>query len=296
MNEGEVKQQVRQFYDQVGWQQVEDGNYQNARYEDLRPVSAEYIHRCHLRVNRYLPDQGRFLLDAGSGPVQYPEYLTYSQHYDYRVCVDLSIVALREARKRLGERGLFVVADVSHLPFKNEAFDGAVTLHTFHHLPIEDTRRAYYDLFRVLAKGSRAVVVNGWTDSSLMAFFYGLVQLSEWLGAQYLALKGKKPPEKMKKAAAGKKTTAAPAKDGEGTYIQKMDPDWLQRELGGKIPFSIFVWRSVSVYWLRALIHRQLCGKWILKVLFWLEEKFPHYFGKIGQYPLIVIEKPASVE
>jgi hypothetical protein len=191
---------------------------------------------------------------------------------------------------------LFVVADVSHLPFKNEAFDGAVTLHTFHHLPIEDTRRAYYDLFRVLAKGSRAVVVNGWTDSSLMAFFYGLVQLSEWLGAQYLALKGKKPPEKMKKAAAGKKTTAAPAKDGEGTYIQKMDPDWLQRELGGKIPFSIFVWRSVSVYWLRALIHRQLCGKWILKVLFWLEEKFPHYFGKIGQYPLIVIEKPASVE
>ncbi len=130
----------------------------------------------------------------------------------------------------------------------------------------------------------------------MMAFFYGMVQLSEWLGAQYLALKGKKPPEKTKKVIAGKKTAAAPAKEGEGTYIQKMDPVWLQRELGGKISYSIFVWRSVSVYWLRALIHRQLGGKWILKILFWLEEKFPHYFGKIGQYPLIVINKPAVAE
>ncbi len=36
----EVKQQVRQFYDQVGWQEVSEGTYQNAHYEDLRPVSA----------------------------------------------------------------------------------------------------------------------------------------------------------------------------------------------------------------------------------------------------------------
>ena len=81
MSEGEVKQQVRQFYDQVGWQKVAGDQYQNARYEDLRPVSAEYIHRCHLRVGRHLAPAGRFLLDAGSGPVQYPEYLTYSQGY-----------------------------------------------------------------------------------------------------------------------------------------------------------------------------------------------------------------------
>ena len=73
MSEGEVKDQVRQFYNQVGWQQVEGGVYQNARYEDLRPVAREYIHRCHLRVNRHLKAEGRFLLDAGSGPVQYVE-------------------------------------------------------------------------------------------------------------------------------------------------------------------------------------------------------------------------------
>ena len=86
-----TQEQVRQFYDKVGWQVVEDGNYQNARYEDLRPVARDYVHRCHLRVNRFLNPTGKLILDAGSGPVQYPEYLTYSAGYDFRVCVDISI-------------------------------------------------------------------------------------------------------------------------------------------------------------------------------------------------------------
>jgi hypothetical protein len=66
----EIKRQVREFYDQVGWQEASDGFYQNASYEDLRPVAQEYIHNCHLRVLRHLNPTGRFLLDAGSGPIQ----------------------------------------------------------------------------------------------------------------------------------------------------------------------------------------------------------------------------------
>src|SRR5512135_2236984 len=138
----EIKQQVRQFYDQVGWQAESDGFYQNASYEDLRPVSHEYIHRCHLRVMRHLNPSGRYLLDAGSGPIQYPEYLEYSKGYQYRVCADISLVALQQARKRIGEHGLFVVCDVAHLPFKDHTFDGAVSLHTLHHLPAEQHVRA----------------------------------------------------------------------------------------------------------------------------------------------------------
>jgi hypothetical protein len=65
-----TKQQVREFYDQIGWSQVGDGLYQNARYEDLRPVSREYIHKCHMRVKRHL-HPGEILLTR-SGPVQCP--------------------------------------------------------------------------------------------------------------------------------------------------------------------------------------------------------------------------------
>src|SRR5512142_3148402 len=124
----DIKQQVRDFYNQVGWKEVGEGVYQNARYEDLRPVSREYIHNCHLRVGRHLARRGRFLLDAGSGPVQWPEYLTYSKDFDYRVCVDISITALRQARTTLGQRGLYVVADIANLPFAPDVFDGAVSM------------------------------------------------------------------------------------------------------------------------------------------------------------------------
>src|SRR6478672_9389691 len=109
-----IKQQVREFYDQIGWSQAGDGLYQNARYEDLRPVSHEYIHNCHLRVKRHLAPNGDILLDARSGPVQGREYLTYSENYRYRLRADISITALKEARARLGRKGLFGVADVSN--------------------------------------------------------------------------------------------------------------------------------------------------------------------------------------
>ena len=83
MSDIEIKQQVRKFYNQVGWKMESDGFYQNARYEDLRPVSSEYIEKCHLRVNRHLKKDGKFLLDAGSGPIQYPAYLTYMDGFQY---------------------------------------------------------------------------------------------------------------------------------------------------------------------------------------------------------------------
>ncbi len=286
MSDAEIKQQVRQFYDQIGWQTVSEGVYQNARYEDLRPVAREYIQHCHLRVGRHLNPSGRFLLDAGSGPVQYPEYLTYSQGYQYRVCLDISIVALKEARKRLGERGLYVVADVANLPFAPGAFGGIVSLHTLHHLPMQDQEKAYFDLYRVLAAGASGVVVNGWTDSALMRASQPLVRLMERVGT-WVARRGK-PVEKPAPVKAAAKPT--------GTYIHKQDAKWLRGLLGDKIPFDIRVWRSVNVRFLRAAIHSGLGGRYVLRLLFWLEERFPRWFGEKGQYPLIIIKRTEGKE
>jgi ubiquinone/menaquinone biosynthesis C-methylase UbiE len=287
MSDAEVKQQVRQFYDQVGWQLVGDNQYQNARYEDLRPVSQEYIHRCHLRVNRYLSPSGHLLLDAGSGPVQYQEYLTYSEKYDYRVCLDISIVALQEARKRLDGHGLYVVADVSRLPFKGGCFDGIVSLHTLHHLPAGDQKTAFLDLYRVLSAGKTGVVVNGWTHSPLMQSVGWMVTLFERLGKWISRLRGKALAAKTE--ASGEKVKKAA--DPTGTYIQKLDAVWLRQQIGGQIQYEVKVWRSVNVRFLRAVIHRITGGRLWLRLLYRLEEAFPRYFGEKGQYPLIVMEK-----
>ena len=81
----------------------------------------------------------------------------------------------------------------------------------------------------------------------------------------------------------------------KGTYVTKNTPARLKREIGAEIPVDILVWRSVSVRFLRALIHPRLGGRWFLRILYWLEEHFPHFFGENGQYPLIVLRKPYNV-
>ncbi len=284
MTEDSIKKDVRLFYDQVGWQKVSSGVYQNAEYEDLRPVSRAYIHKCHLRINRHLNPQGKYLLDAGSGPIQYPEYLTYSAGYQYRVCLDISIVALLDARKRVGAHGLCVVADVANLPFAEGVMDGVVSLHTLHHLTADDYLPAYHELKRVMKSSARAVVVNGWGDSALMnAFRRPILFMEKLTRRREVQLHGEKKEEK-----AGQ---PKPAAKPEGTFVHKLDAQGLRALLGADFPVEIRVWRSVSVRFLRAVIQPWLLGRLWLAILYGLEEIFPKYFGEKGQYPLITFSK-----
>jgi ubiquinone/menaquinone biosynthesis C-methylase UbiE len=278
-------QQVREFYDQIGWSQVGDGLYQNARYEDLRPVAQEYIHKCHLRVNRYLDPKGEFFLDAGSGPVQWREYLTYSKNYKYRLCADLSLTALKEARQRLGDKGLYVVMDIAHLPFKADAFDGLVSMHTIHHLPAQDHKKAYAELVRVLKPGRRAVVVNGWSNPPLMRYADRLANLFKRLFSRKTkawVVKQEVKPEAVE---------PAKAEEPVGTFVHKSNADWLREQLKDVTPIDIYCWRSVSTKFTRTYINEKAGGRGVLRFIYRLEELFPHFFGENGQYPIVSITK-----
>ena len=270
----ETKKQVREFYDEIGWRQEDDGNYQNARYEDLRPVSREYIHKTRLRVMNGLIPTGKLLLDAGSGPVQYDEYFEYSRGYEKRVCLDISIQALREARTRIGDHGLFVVGDLANLPFKAEAFDGAVSMHAIHHLALTEHPKAYAEIHRTLSRGRTAAIVNGWHDPFLSRMAEPLIGLMRRLSGK----SAKKKKEWLNED--------APA----GTFVQKMTPAWLKKEIGSRMTIEIKPWRSLSTRILRWFV-RPFGGKLFLKFVFWLEGAFPKFFAENGQYPLIVIKK-----
>jgi len=280
----EVKNQVREFYDQVGWQEASDGFYQNASYEDLRSVAHDYIHNCHMRVLRHLNPSGGLLLDAGSGPIQYPEYLEYSKGFQHRVCADISVVALQEARKRIGVHGFFVVCDVANLPFRTNTFDGMVSLHTIHHLPPDEHIRAYQELYRTLAPAGKGVIVNGWNNPPLTVFLNTWIALADRL---YAFLR-----PRSKVAGHGEDLSSSKNQTANrGTYIRKHNASWLQKEVGSLMPLKIWCWRSVSVRFLRTFIHERYAGKWLLKILYWKEEHFPLFLGKYGQFPLIVLSK-----
>jgi SAM-dependent methyltransferase len=285
VSEADVRREVQRFYDSVGWKRVGPDLFQNARYEDLRPVSQEYIQRCRRRVLRHLQPRGRYLLDAGSGPIQYPEYLEYSAGFTHRVCLDLSALALHEARERIGGHGLYVVADIAHLPLQSSALDGAVSLHTIHHLPEVGQRQAFDELARVLRPGTTAVVVYGWSSRTTIETWTRVpMRMAQTVVRAYRRRRGL-PTHRRPRRRSGEA-------DGERTHVFKHGHAWLRENTRHLPSVDILVWRSVSTQFLRSFIHERLLGRFWLRCLYWLEEQAPHWFGRHGQYPLIVLRKP----
>lgn len=204
------------------------------------------------------------------------------------------MTALCEARVRIGDHGLFVVADIANLPFSNQVFDGIVSLHTIHHLAENEQAQAYIELHRVLADQRTAVVVNGWSHSALLAFFEPLIRTANrvrnWLDRDKrqdhftgeTSINNHKPENGRQF-----EDQSAP----KGTHTSKHNYLWLEEHVAAQVPIEVLVWRSVSVRFLRALIHPRLGGRQILKMLFALEERYPRFFGKYGKYPLILIHR-----
>lgn len=267
-----TKNQVKQFYDDFGWQQSE-GVYQDAQdSEDLREVSKEYILQCHLRLNKHLPRQGQYLLDIASGPVQYPAYLTYSQQFDYRICADISLRALQEAKKKLGEKGIYLLCDVTQLPLKTNAIDAIVSLHTLYHVPEQEQSTAFSELYRVLKLGGKSVIVYSWGSHSLLMNIALLPCKVIGLFKRMLVKFNKLQSQ-------------------QNLYFHAHPYRWFKTQIASKYETSVYSWRSVNVPFLKIFIHQKWGGKTLLRLIFWLENRYPTMMGRLGAYPIFVTIK-----
>jgi SAM-dependent methyltransferase len=258
-----IEDQVRDFYEQSGWQADSAGAdvvYGDAQlWEDLRPCAAEYVSACRRKVLDFLPPSGERLLDAGSGPIQYPEYLEYSAGFAKRVCVDLSQRALDEARAKLGERGDYVRASLLELPFPDGHFDAAVSLHTIYHIDRERQEDAVRELIRVLKPGARAVVVYSNPDR-LAARLKRLVR----------------------------RQRAAP--DAGPIYFFAHPLSWWQR-FSGDAAVEIVPWRSLNANESRKLIPDSALGARMFRAVLAFERGFRRFATWSGCYPMVVLTK-----
>lgn len=256
---------VRRFYDEFGWRESDEGLFEDAlTFADLRPVSRDYTRNCRLRVAKYLPARGTYLLDVASGPIQYPEYFTYSASYDFRICADVSEVALRHARKRLGENGIYLLCDVTNLPLKDGIVDGFVSLHTIYHVPARQQLTAIGELYRVLRDNGSGVVVYSW---------------------------GRRSPLMN----AVRRAVFVP-REGPFLFSHFHDFRWYRSHVERRYRSRLASWRSVSVPFLQTFVHERALGRPLLALLFRLESRFPRLFGRYGQYPIFVFTKDSRLD
>ena len=263
----EEKQVVKDWYDQFGWQTGETGVCLDAiAFGDLRPVSQEYGHKTQLRPLKYLQHGGKYILDVASGAIPQPEYLQYSEAFEKRICIDLSFVALQQARKKLGDRGIYILGDITNLPLRDDVCDAVMSLHTIYHVPADEQSSALRELCRVLKPGGTGLVIYNWGENSLLvrmariplnknflAFFHFLQRL---LGLR-------------KKQESDTSQPSLPPRPKRSLYFHAHTYQWFEAELGKCCQFDLVCWRMVDQDFLIYYIRPHFFGKTFLRLIYW---------------------------
>ncbi|MBN1845333.1 MAG: class I SAM-dependent methyltransferase [Sedimentisphaerales bacterium] len=280
------KRMVRDHYDRIGWQVGNQGEYADVeQFSDTRRLVRDYHSRCGSRLFRYLKPEGRYLLDVGSGPAKD----RIERNYSRRICVDLSFRALQEAKKRLGERGVYLLADATNLPLRSDSLDAAVSLHAIYHIPAAEQKRALAEIHRVLRPHSSAVVIYSWGHQALLMSLFDVPIHCAWALKQLanrICRCVRRTPDET--AAAPRAETGSAAADH--LYFHAHDVRYFNRA-NWDFDLEITVWSSLSIQFTRTYIRAYLFGEFVLRGIFWLEDRFPRFFRRWGQYPLLVIRK-----
>ena len=265
-----AEERVSKFYNTVGWETDGEITEDARRFEDLREHAKEYVSKCRLRVLRHIPDNGVNILDMASGPIQYKEYLEYSKNFKKRYCVDLSSAALEKAQRKIGDHGVFLHGSFFNIPMEENFFDCAVSLHTIYHIDKDKQEEAVRKLLYVTKPGKPVIIVYSNPNTFLVSLPFRLLRRIK---------SALKKHEKKRKQ-----------KEDLSLYFHPHPIEWWNR-FSDIASVKLLPWRSFGSDTQKRLIPNNKIGRKMFYVLFDLEERFPDFFVKHFQYPMIILTK-----
>lgn len=264
---------AKQFYDEFGWAPDADGEFLETKaFVDKRSVSAEHASACMRRLGeRYFSGGGKYILDAGCGPLVDDDVVRFGDRFERDICTDLSTRALNIAREKLGDRGIYLKCDITKMPIEDSVVDAITCNHVIYQLPLALQAAAFRELWRVLKPGGVAVVIYWWSDASLP---WKLERI-----AKLLPMRGPGEPE------ASEGVPELPHNTRPRTWFESKD--W---------PFSYQydIYNSVPQLFLRNYIPDDWRGRAFLSGVRALQAAAPRYCGKRGLMPAIVFKKDAD--
>jgi ubiquinone/menaquinone biosynthesis C-methylase UbiE len=270
----EAEERVSNFYNSVGWEVAEKITEDARLWEDLRTHANAYVRKCRLRVMRYIPLSGNLMLDMASGPIQYDEYVAYSRSFQLRYCIDLSAAALEQAKRKIGDRGVFLHGSFFDLTFDENSFDCAISLHTIYHIDRDRQEEAVRKLLRVTKPGQPVIIVYS-NPAALVARLRSSLFGRIWRRAISLLGTPHKPT----------------AENIAGSlYFYSHPVGWWKR-FEDSATVQLRPWRMFDADTQKKVIPDNRLGAFILRLLFAMEDRFPALFVKYGQYPMIILTK-----
>jgi SAM-dependent methyltransferase len=196
--------------------------------------------------------------------------MSYHENFERRVCVDLSFPALVEAKRKLGVRGIYIMADVTSLPIADGAMQGVVCCHVLYHVPAQEQRKALNELARVLETGGRGAVVYKWAYSPLSRYINKVFdRLSILIG---------RPPMVDSK------------RNAPALYARPQPREWLLGQTW-LFRYRLACFRLVDGASMRKYMTEARLWRLITAMMFTWQRAMPRFTGKYGLYPIIIIEK-----
>jgi len=265
---------LRNFYNTYGWKRDEtSGRYlDEILHEDLDEIVQRYMYNNEMRYQKYFEKRGTFFLDAGCGA---EPRLKMSQNFQRHVCIDISIVGLKEARKRLRDSGLYVVADMVSLPFKEKTFDGVLASHCLYHIDKDLQTIALRELYRV-AKDNKNILI-------FYISKYSMISIVRKVGKFMIRL----TDSLFKALKCDRRCSGLAVRIPPPLYHYVHNPFKLIKEF--KLA-DVTCLRTLSARETKLLKKLHLLKPFII-VLSYLEKKFPHSMVYIGSYVAIRIKR-----
>ena len=249
---------VFKFYNEGGWSESEKNTKDAELFEDLRVVAHKYISHCRKKINKHIAKNGTHILDFASGPLQYREYLNYSKDFKIRHCVDFSKEAIKKAKKKLGPKGKYYCNDFLKINFKKNFFDTIISLHTIYHIPKNNQAQVVKKLISISKKNSPIIIVYSNPETII---------------------------NKIKNILFIQKK-----ENNNDIYFYCHKNEWW-KQFSKLADVKLYPWRSFASQHQKLLFPNNLIGKFMFKILMALEKKFPNFFTKYFQYPIIVLRK-----
>jgi len=264
-----ISQTIQAHYEKYGWRRRESGDFEDfLLLIDNRPLMMPYYERSYRRLDHYFETNGNYFLDAGSGgnPAQ-----EYSGQFEKHVCVDFALAGLLESKQKLGNKGLCVVADLAHLPFKDNSFAGGISANSLYHLPPDRQTLALAEYHRTMQSHATFVIIY------ISGYVLGLGKIGRNL---WRKLTGYQPPLAIQQNP-----------DISTPPCWAMLPGWFSQQLGPQTEVELTTYRLLHRHISSRFIPNSSLGEQILAGLTWLEATFPKLLMPFGYYVTVAFRK-----
>ena len=280
-----VAASVKAFYDSYAWQRDETtGALQGSILDDdLSDAAQKYGDDNELRYRRFFGDGGEYFLDVGCGAK--PRRIL-SESFQRHICVDVSVVGLKEARHRIGDSGSYILADMAALPFRDDSLDAALSGHSLYHIDKDLQVPVLKELYRVVKP-----------DKTILVFYssrYNLISIAHMvpkalLGFANLLLRPLKrqvsPGLPSLRRFRIHSMSAEPA--FPPLYAYPHNPKWL----ASKFKTADVTCLCTLTMYDTALLSKLHLFHVVVPVLAYFERRFPHAMAYVGKYTCIRIQK-----